>query len=214
MLYTPVPGTPLYAEHQAKGTLLSSDEMPDADVHGQLRFNFRHPRIQHGEETEYLLRAFRRDFERERARASTRIARTLLRGWLTLRRHPDRARARARGASRRRTCGRTTRRALGLRALVRRPARARGAAARDAPRDRARVRLEGADRGPHRRAGRLLALWLEDRRLRRGVTYEPRSFYDVNPAAAARPELVARGAAACRWVEPSAVEAAPAEAVA
>ena len=79
MLYTPVPGTPLHAEHQAKGTLLSSEEIEDADVHGQLRFNFRHPRIRNGEEGEYLLRAFRRDFERN-GPSVTRIARTLLRG--------------------------------------------------------------------------------------------------------------------------------------
>jgi hypothetical protein len=63
MLYTPVPGTPLHAEHRAAGTLLSEDECPDADTHGQLRFNYRHPRIHDGEETGYLLRAFQRDFD-------------------------------------------------------------------------------------------------------------------------------------------------------
>ena len=56
--------------------------------HGQLRFNFRHPRIQNGEETEYLLRAFRRDFE-VNGPSVTRIARTLLGGWLALKDHPD-----------------------------------------------------------------------------------------------------------------------------
>ena len=94
MLYTPVAGTPLYAEHRANGTLLSPAECPDADTHGQLRFNYRHPRIRNGEETEYLLRAFRRDFE-VNGPSVTRIARTLLRGWLALKDHPDpRVRAR------------------------------------------------------------------------------------------------------------------------
>ena len=80
MLYTPVPGTPLYAEHAARTARCSPrDECPDADTHGQLRFNYRHPRIRSGEETEYLLRAFRRDFE-VNGPSVTRIARTLLRG--------------------------------------------------------------------------------------------------------------------------------------
>ena len=47
-----------------------------------------------GEETEYLLRAFRRDFE-VNGPSVTRIARTLLRGWLALEGPPRRARARA-----------------------------------------------------------------------------------------------------------------------
>jgi hypothetical protein len=61
-------------------------------------------------------------------------------------------------------------------------------------------------------------LWLEDRRLRKGVTCEPQTFYDVNPKAETRPELIARGATACSWVEPAvartAVAAEAAEAVA
>jgi hypothetical protein len=50
----------------------------------------------------------------------------------------------------------------------------------------------------------LATLWREDRRLRRGVTYEPPTFYEANPAALARAEVAARGAAACRWVDPPA----------
>ncbi|MBZ0090405.1 MAG: cobalamin-dependent protein, partial [Thermoanaerobaculia bacterium] len=45
MLYTPIPGTPLYAEHLAQGTLLDHGDCPEADAHGQLRFNFRHPHL-------------------------------------------------------------------------------------------------------------------------------------------------------------------------
>jgi radical SAM superfamily enzyme YgiQ (UPF0313 family) len=205
MLYTPVPGTPLYAEHRANGTLLSAEECPDADTHGQLRFNFRHLRIRDGEETEYLLRAFRRDFE-VNGPSVTRIARTLLRGWLALKDHPD-PRVRDRVAfetkdlatayagalwasekwfarespvlaSRLRETRHAVERAFGWKAVV--AARVVGSVA-------------------------LTTLWREDRRLLRGVTYEPPTFYDANPAAAARPEVAARGAAACRWVEPPAV---------
>ena len=57
-------------------------------------------------------------------------------------------------------------------------------------------------------------LWREDRRLRRGATYEPPTFYEANPAAAARPEVAARGAAGCRWVEPPATPTESTEAVA
>jgi hypothetical protein len=60
----------------------------------------------------------------------------------------------------------------------------------------------------------LFTLWREARALRAGRTYEPPTFYDANPAAAARPEMAARGAAACRWVEPSAPPAERKEAVA
>ena len=60
----------------------------------------------------------------------------------------------------------------------------------------------------------LATLWLEERRLRRGRTYEPQTFYEVNPAAAARPEVAARGVTACRWVEPVAAQPEANEAVA
>jgi radical SAM superfamily enzyme YgiQ (UPF0313 family) len=43
MLYTPVPGTPLYREVEADGRLLDSVEL--ADIHGQYMFNFRHQAI-------------------------------------------------------------------------------------------------------------------------------------------------------------------------
>lgn len=88
MLYTPIPGTPLHAEHQANGTLLDPNECSEADSHGQLRFNFRHPHIQHGEETEFLRQAFRQDFK-VNGPSIVRIARTLLQGWQRYKQHPD-----------------------------------------------------------------------------------------------------------------------------
>jgi hypothetical protein len=60
----------------------------------------------------------------------------------------------------------------------------------------------------------LATLWLEARRLRQGRTYEPSTFYEANPAAAARAEVAARGALSCRWVEPPARTAETSEAVA
>ena len=40
----------------------------------------------------------------------------------------------------------------------------------------------------------LATLWREERRLRRGRTYEPPTFYEANPAAAARAEVATRAA--------------------
>lgn len=88
MLYTPVPGTPLYAEHQAKNTLLTADECDLADTHGQLKFNYRHEHIPAGQETEFLLEAFRRDFE-VNGPSTVRVVRTLLSGWKRYKNHPD-----------------------------------------------------------------------------------------------------------------------------
>lgn len=61
MLYTPVPGTPLHAQVAAEGRLLDVDL---ADIHGQFKFNFRHPAISRDESQVLLDRAFQLDFER------------------------------------------------------------------------------------------------------------------------------------------------------
>jgi hypothetical protein len=214
MLYTPVPGTPLYREHAEQGTLLPAGDCPDADTHGQLRFNYRHPRIAPGEETEFLLRAFRRDFE-VNGPSVTRIARTLLWGWSALKDHEDpRVRARVRFE----TKDLKSQYAGALWAaerFFRRSNPVLGARLRATRRaiERAfgwRARLAGPALGVVVRA----ALWLEHRRLGRGRTYEPRTFYEVNPAAAARPEMRRRGAEACRSVGASAPAARRPEAAA
>jgi hypothetical protein len=88
MLYTPVPGTPLYEAHKENGTLLSEAEMPPADAHGQYRFNYRHAHINAGQEEGFLLRAFKRDF-RENGPSLARLIRTLLTGWQRYKTHPD-----------------------------------------------------------------------------------------------------------------------------
>ncbi len=86
MLYTPVPGTPLYAEHRERGTLIP--EVDDADTHGQFQFNFLHPHISREQSGEFLVRAFERDF-RVNGPSILRIARTLFHGFQRYKDHPD-----------------------------------------------------------------------------------------------------------------------------
>lgn len=88
MLYTPVPGTPLYEKHLEDGTLIGEDERPAADNHGQYRFNYRHEHIKDGNETEHLRNAFRRDFE-VNGPSLARMIRTMLLGWRRYKNHPD-----------------------------------------------------------------------------------------------------------------------------
>ncbi|MBU2228515.1 MAG: cobalamin-dependent protein [Proteobacteria bacterium] len=80
MLYTPIPGTPLYEQHKKAGTLLPEEELPCADAHGQYRFNYRHQHIREGKEEGYLLEAFRRDFV-VNGPSLLRLIRVLLNGW-------------------------------------------------------------------------------------------------------------------------------------
>jgi radical SAM superfamily enzyme YgiQ (UPF0313 family) len=86
MLYTPVPGTPLYEHHKGQGTLLS--EIEEADTHGQYRFNFRHPQISREQSGEFLMRAFTRDYE-SNGPSIMRIARTTFLGWKKHKNHPE-----------------------------------------------------------------------------------------------------------------------------
>ena len=88
MLYTPLPGTPLYKELTAAGVMKAADECADADMHGQFIFNYRHPHIRNGEETELIERAFLRDFE-VNGPSVVRVFRTTLAGWKRYKNHPD-----------------------------------------------------------------------------------------------------------------------------
>jgi len=85
MLYTPVPGTPLYSEMKQEGRLLDVDL---ADIHGQDRFNFRHAAISREESKRLLDWAFLRDFE-QNGPSLYRMCRTLLGGWRRYRDYPD-----------------------------------------------------------------------------------------------------------------------------
>jgi radical SAM superfamily enzyme YgiQ (UPF0313 family) len=94
MLYTPVPGTPLYKEMAEQGRILT--EMDPADIHGQFKFNFRHAAISREDSKRFLDWAFWRDFERN-GPSLYRMCRTMLLGWQRYRDYPD-ARVRERFA--------------------------------------------------------------------------------------------------------------------
>lgn len=179
MLYTPIPGTALFAEHEARGTMRPLTEYSIADIHGQKEFNYRHPHFKNGEETEFLLRAFQRDFD-VNGPSVVRIVRTTLRAWKRYKDHPN-PRIRARFAY---EASNLPRRYAGVLWATR--ARYRDDA------DRVRQITALLDElyeecGPiSRRAapivGRRLyrALVREETRLRDGWSYEPPTFYETN----------------------------------
>jgi hypothetical protein len=201
MLYTPLPGTALHAEHLAGGTLMSDEECPPADTHGQLRFNFRHPHIRNGEETEFLLRAFGRDFERN-GPSILRIARTLLRGWQRHKDHPE-ARVRARY---RRECQALPTVYAGTLWAAERWFRASPLVARRIAGVREAVEREfgliARLAGPVVGTVLLAAMHREAWRLRHGAAYEPPTFYETN-----RPRDRAGECAPSpsRWILPTSV---------
>jgi pyruvate-formate lyase-activating enzyme len=92
MLYTPVPGTPLFAEMSEAGRMLGGVDL--ADIHGQHAFNFQHAAISREDSKRFLDYAFRRDFERN-GPSIYRICRTTLDGWRRYKHDAD-ARVRAR----------------------------------------------------------------------------------------------------------------------
>ncbi|HOW70019.1 MAG TPA: cobalamin-dependent protein [Phycisphaerae bacterium] len=181
MLYTPIPGTPLHAQHEAEGTLLDLDDHEWADVHGQLRFNYRHPHIRDGQETEFLIRAFERDFE-VNGPSIARVVRTTLQGYRKYRNHPDR-RIRSRFAYEARDLAATYAGAIWatLWWFRDRPA--------VAARLRATLQSLYSEFGLKARlaaplVGRYIRRKLkqEARRLQSGWTYEPPTFYEVKNA--------------------------------
>jgi len=180
MLYTPVPGTPLFQEHLEANTLLDPSCEQSADAHGQLRFAHRHPNIPAGMETGLLLRAFERDFE-VNGPSVLRMARTLLEGWKRYGKSAD-PRIRERFRREARTLP------------VRYAAAIAGARRwfRDQPDIRKRLedllreikeefglraRLASALGGIHV----YRSLKAEDRRLRNGMTLEPPTFRESSP---------------------------------
>jgi radical SAM superfamily enzyme YgiQ (UPF0313 family) len=88
MLYTPIPGTPFYEELRQAGTLLPESAYEHGDIHGQLKFNYRHKNIPEGMETEMILRAFQRDFD-VNGPSLMRMFRVTLDGWLRYKNHPE-----------------------------------------------------------------------------------------------------------------------------
>ena len=86
MLYTPVPGTPLYQEMSDQGRMLTDIDF--ADIHGQYKFNFRHGAISRDDSKDFLDWAFRRDFERN-GPSLYRMCQTMLQGWRRYKDYPD-----------------------------------------------------------------------------------------------------------------------------
>jgi len=86
MLYTPVPGTPLYQEMELQGRMIEGIDF--ADVHGQYKFNFHHAAISRDDSKRFLDRAFGRDFERN-GPSLYRICETMLQGWRRYKDYPD-----------------------------------------------------------------------------------------------------------------------------
>jgi radical SAM superfamily enzyme YgiQ (UPF0313 family) len=86
MLYTPVPGTPLYEEMAEQGRLLPNVDY--ADIHGQYKFNFQHGAISRDDSKRFLDWAFWRDFERN-GPSLYRLCQTMLQGWQRYKDYPD-----------------------------------------------------------------------------------------------------------------------------
>jgi len=85
MLYTPVPGSPLYQDVEAQGRLLDVDL---ADIHGQWKFNFQHEAISRDESKTLLDWAFNLDYARN-GPSLFRLMRTMFEGWKKYRNDPD-----------------------------------------------------------------------------------------------------------------------------
>ena len=203
MLYTPTPGTPLHERLGRQGALLSTDEIDEADVHGQYRFGHRHPNIPAGQETEMVLRAFRKDFE-VNGPSILRIVATTLAGWKRYRNHPN-PRIAARFA------WEVANMAVGSLSSV--------WAGRKLFRDNPRVveKLDALLRDGYAQFGwkaRLLAPVVgcfllasakrETKRLARGWTYEPPTFYDTNVEADARAAGPGPRPDLCQFITPTA----------
>jgi radical SAM superfamily enzyme YgiQ (UPF0313 family) len=92
MLYTALPGTPLYRDRIEKGVLFSRDQMALADIHGQYRFNFKHPHLSSHDESRLLIEAFERDFKAN-GPSLGRFIHTALQSW---RLHKDHVSSRVR----------------------------------------------------------------------------------------------------------------------
>jgi radical SAM superfamily enzyme YgiQ (UPF0313 family) len=187
MLYTPIPGTPLYAELTAKGLMKDESEYHLSDVHGQLMLNYRHPAINDEQAAEYMVRAFDRDFQRN-GPSTIRIVRTTLAGWKRYKNHPD-ACIRSRYAWEAREIGTTFAALLGGAKLYYRN--------NPAMQQKICKLLQEI----HAEFGWKSRLWStlggryvlrkirrEEKRLAAGWTYEPRTWYERNAAVTDRPE--------------------------
>jgi hypothetical protein len=179
MLYTPVAGTPLYDDLRAQGQLKDESEFDPADIHGQLVFNYRHPHLPEGTEGDFIRQAFQRDFERN-GPSLMRLVRTELAGWRRYKNHSS-ARVRRRITHSARELPTTWSAAVWA---TRRYYRGNPSLRRELDQLQSglydefgwKARAAAAIAGPYV----LWKLLREERRLARGWTYEPPTFYETN----------------------------------
>lgn len=177
MLYTPLPGTPLYAEMKQQGRMLDDEEL--ADVHGQFKFNWKHPFISRDESKTFLDRAFWRDFERN-GPSLYRICRTTLEG---IRRYRTHAEPRVRARFEREMKNLRTQYSALLWAMEKHIRLSNDTVADKVRELRLEVRRECGGMGSFTASWLFgpMMLWLtrrEERKLAKGVTYEPRTFVE------------------------------------
>jgi hypothetical protein len=195
MLYTPIPGTPLHAQLTAEGRMKEPGTFDEADIHGQAIFNYKHPHIPAGMETDMIKRAFDFDFQRN-GPSTLRIVRTTLAGWKRYKNHPD-ARVRRRFEWEARELGSIFAAATSGAKLYYRHNPA------------IRAKMAALLKELHAEFGwksRLMSLvggpyvyWnllREEKRLNSGWTYEPPTFYEKNSA------CHDQSADPCRYVTP------------
>jgi radical SAM superfamily enzyme YgiQ (UPF0313 family) len=201
MLYTPIPGTPLHAELSAQGRMKDESEFHVGDIHGQLIFNYRHPHIPDGQEAQMILRAFQRDFQ-VNGPSIARIVRTTLAGWKRYKNHPDR-RIRRRFAWEAKELPTTFSVVIWAMKRYYRKNPAMHAKMSRILRDLYREfgwksRLAATLGGPY-------ALWTtrrEEKRLARGWTYEPQTFYEINDFVETAATTGLPKPERCRYVSP------------
>src|SRR5271166_1372071 len=176
MLYTPVPGTPLFFQMQAEGRMLGGVDL--ADIHGQFKFNFEHAAISRDDSKRLLDWAFRFDLERN-GPSLFRICDTIFQGWKRYHNHPD-LRVRERVANEAAKLRTTYDAALWV--MEKRLKKTNASVSVRIRELRCEIEHEfgGATRLLRTALGPFL-LWMskrEDRRLARGKTYEPKTFVD------------------------------------
>lgn len=183
MLYHAVVGTPLYKKLEEEDRLEFRGDQPWADFHGMIRFNYRHPNFKDGEETNYIFKGFEKDLQ-VNGPSIARTIRTTLKGWQRYKNHPDpRVRSRYKWNAR----YLSTLRAAGVWAM-------RKWFKIVEPNDIVRNKLHRLLEDLYEEFGlisRLTAPLLgpivflgikhQARKLERGITHEPRTFFHQNP---------------------------------
>ena len=176
MLYTPVPGTPLYEQVNREGRMLKDVDL--ADIHGQYKFNFLHSAITRDQSKEFLDWAFEFDFQRN-GPSLFRICDTIFQGWRRYRNSQD---ARVRERMKHEALKLRTTYNAALWAMEKRLETTNAAVSGRIRRLRKEIEREFglATRTVRVFAGPLL-LWTskrEDRQLAAGKTYEPQTFVE------------------------------------